>query len=155
MPGKRNDVEESGAFTRVISAWVLVFAILFWVTTPLLEDRSIRFSVRGSLGRDVACVGSKGECAEGAEMIRTAMRQEFDVRTGRAWRLVMHGLDGGDYPVSYERIGYELTSSKEQVEMIATFGKEGRAQVTMRMVFVSSQTAGDEEETEDAWRTTA
>jgi hypothetical protein len=165
MPGKRNNAEGNTAdremvLTQITSAWVIVLSILFWATTPSPGNRSIRFSIRGSLGGDVACVGSKGECAEGTEIIRTAMPQEFDVRNGRAWRLVMHGPDGGYYPVSYERIGYELASSKRdvpatQVEMVATFGKEGQAQLTMRMVFVLSQTAGDEEKTQDAWRTAA
>ena len=203
MPGKRNDAKGNRAdrelaLTRITSAWVTVLSILFWATTPSPGNRSIRFSIQGSLGGDVACVGSKGECAE---MIRTAMPQEFDaqpaiawkvlidpkqvslrwwpkrlttmidgmdVRTGRVWRLVMDGPAGTDYlnksasteTVSDERLGYELTSGKRgvpaaQVEMMATFGKEGKAQLTMRMVFVSSQTAGDEEETEDAWRTAA
>jgi hypothetical protein len=89
MPGKRNDVEESAAdremaFTRITSAWALVLVILFWVTTPWPEDRSIRFSIQGSLGGDGACTGSEGECAEGTEMIRSsqAMPQEFNARLG-------------------------------------------------------------------------
>jgi hypothetical protein len=169
MPGKRNDMEgntadQEMALTQITSAWVIVLSILFWATTPSSGNRSIQFSIRGSLAGDVACVGSKGECAEGTEedteMIRAVVPEEFDMRTAHAWRLVVHGLNGGDYPVSYERIGCELASSKRgvpatQVEMIATFGKEGHAQLTMRMVFVPSQTVGDEEKTEDAWRTAA
>jgi uncharacterized protein YndB with AHSA1/START domain len=97
----------------------------------------------------------------------TTMIDGMDVRTGRVWRLVMHGPDGMDYAnqsasteaVSYERLGYELTSSKRgvpatQVEMMATFVKEGKMQLSMRMVFVSGRTAGDEE-TDDVWRTAA
>jgi uncharacterized protein YndB with AHSA1/START domain len=96
------------------------------------------------------------------------MIDEMDVRTGRVWRLVLHCPGNADYPnksvstevASYERLGCELTGSKRgvpatQVEMMATFVKEGKAQLTMRMIFVSSQTAGDEEETEDAWRAAA
>jgi uncharacterized protein YndB with AHSA1/START domain len=95
----------------------------------------------------------------------------MDVRTGRVWRLVMHGSDGRDYPnqsastessepASYERLGYEFASSKRgvpatQVEMMATFVKEGKTLLTIRMVFASGQTAGDEEEPDDAWRTAA
>jgi len=155
MPGKRNDAEGNTAdremaLTRITSAWVIVLSILFWAATLSPGNRSIRFSIQGTLGGEVACVGSEIECAE---MIRTAMP---------------HGTDGTDYPnksasseaVSHERLGYEVTSSKRglpatQVEMMATFGKEGKAQLTMRMVFVSSQTAGDEEATEDTWRTAA
>jgi hypothetical protein len=33
--------------------------------------------------------------------------------------------------------------------------KEGKTLLTIRMVFVSGQTAGDEEEPDDAWRTAA
>lgn len=173
MLRKRNDAERNTAdremaLTRITSAWVIVLSVLLWATTSSPGNRSIRFSIQGSFGGDIVCVGSEGECAEDTEMMRTAMRQEFDVRTGRAWRLVMHGPDDTDYPnkgastgaVSCERIGFELTSSKRgipamQVEMMGTSVKEGKAQLTMRMVFVSSQTAGDEKETEDAWRAAA
>ena len=82
MPGRRNDVEESGAdremaLTRIASAWALVLMILFWATTPLPEDRPIRFSIQGSLGGDVVCRGGDGECAESTEIIRVAMLQEI------------------------------------------------------------------------------
>jgi hypothetical protein len=88
-------------------------------------------------------------------MIRSseAMPQEFNAPRALVWKtsdLKQVSLWWRPKTVSGTR-GVPAT----QVEMIATFGKEGRAQVTMRMVFVSSQTAGDEEETEDAWRTTA
>jgi uncharacterized protein YndB with AHSA1/START domain len=212
MPGKRNDAEgnmadREMAFTWITSAWIIVLSILFWATTPSPRNRSIRFSIQGNLAGDVVCAGNEGECAEGTEMIRTGMPQEFDappamvwtvltdpkqvsllwwptrlttmidgmdVRTGRVWRLVMHGSDGRDYPnqsapteptastepASYERLGYEFASSKRgvpatQVEMMATFVKEGKTLLTIRMVFVSGQTAGDEEEPDDAWRTAA
>lgn len=83
MPGRRNDVEESAAdrevaFTRVASAWACVLVILFWATTPVPENRSIRFSIQGSLGGDVACTGGEGECGEGMEVIRIVMPQEFN-----------------------------------------------------------------------------
>jgi hypothetical protein len=83
MPGRRNDVEESAAnreiaFMRAASALVLALVILFWATTPSPENRSIRFSIQGSLGGDVACAEDEDECAEGLEMIRIAMPQEFD-----------------------------------------------------------------------------
>jgi uncharacterized protein YndB with AHSA1/START domain len=212
MPGKRNDAEgnmadREMALTWVTSAWIIVLSILFWATTPSPGNRSIRFSIQGNLAGDVVCAGNEGECAEGTDMIRTGVPQEFDappamawkvltdpkqvsllwwpkrlttmidgmdVRTGRVWRLVMHGSDGRDYPnqrastepteptepASYERLGYEFASSERgvpatQVEMMATFVKGGKTLLTIRMVFVSGQTAGDEEEPDDAWRTAA
>jgi hypothetical protein len=91
MPGRRNDVEDTIAdremsLTRITSALVLIFSILFWATTPSPGNRSIRFSIQGSLGGDVACTGSEVECAEGTEMIRTAMPQEFHALRAKVWK---------------------------------------------------------------------
>jgi uncharacterized protein YndB with AHSA1/START domain len=91
MPEKRNDVEESKAdreiaFTRVISAWVLVLVILFGVTTPSTENRSIGVSIRGSLGGG-ASAQSEGECAADTETIRTsqAIPREFNTPRRLIW----------------------------------------------------------------------
>jgi hypothetical protein len=127
MPEKRNDVEEEStadreiAFTRVVSAWVLVLVVLFWATTPLTENRSVRFSIRGSPGGGDASTQSAGECAEGTEMIRAslAMPQVFD------------GLRG---------MIREAWADPKPFEMTATFADEdGRARLTMRMVFVPAE----------------
>ena len=129
MPGKRNDVEESAVFTRVILAWVSVLAILFWVTTPLPENRSIRFSIQGSLGGDVACTGSEGECAEGTEMIRTsqAMPQEFNAPHAMVWKAW----------TDPKQVSPWLWP--ERLTMMATFAEEGKTRLAMRMVFVSAE----------------
>jgi hypothetical protein len=89
-------------------------------------------------------------------MIRSseAMPQEFNASRALVWKtsdLKQVSLWWRRKTVS----GSERGVPAARIEMMTTFGKEGRAQVTMRMVFVSGQTAGDEEETEDAWRTTA
>jgi hypothetical protein len=128
MPGKRNDVEESAAFTRVTLAWVLVLAILFWVTTPLPENRSIRFSIQGSLDGDVACTGSEGECAEDTEMIRTsqAMPQEFNARRAMVWTAWNDSKQ-----VSLWR--------PERLSMMAAFADKGKTRLAMRMVVGSAE----------------
>jgi hypothetical protein len=142
MPGKRNDVEESAAereiaFTRVISAWVLVLVILFWITTPLIEDRSIRFSICGSLGGGVA--STPGECAEGPEAIRAslAMPHVLDVPRGMVW------TDPKQVALWWGSKGFTATIERgrpaPQFEMMATFAKEGKTRLTMRMVFLSAE----------------
>jgi uncharacterized protein YndB with AHSA1/START domain len=83
----------------------------------------------------------------------TTTIEEMDVRVGGAWRLVMHGPDGTDYPnesiftevVPYERLVYRLTGGRkngpvDQIEKITTFEEEvDGTLVTMRMVFVSAE----------------
>ena len=74
----------------------------------------------------------------------TSTIQEMDVRPGGAWRLVMHGPDGTDYPnksvyveiVRPERIVYDHVSGP-QFRMTATFADESgnKTRVTVRMVF--------------------
>jgi hypothetical protein len=129
VPEKRIDVEESAdreiVFTRVTSACVLVLVLLFGVTspTPLTESRSIRVSIRGSLGSPDggdASIRSEGECTEGAEMIRAsqAMPQEFDAPRTMVW---------------------EAWTDPKQFEMTATFDEDGKTRLTMRMVFVPAE----------------
>ncbi len=134
MPAKRNDVEEeSGAEreieTRVISAWVFVLVILFWITStpPPTEGRSAQLWIRGSLvqgslGGGDACAQSEEECAKGTEMIRAslAMPQVF----GAARRMMR-----------------KAWADPKPLEMTATFGDEDcKARLTMRMVFVAAET---------------
>jgi hypothetical protein len=124
MLRNRDDAEESAsdrAFTRAISAWVLVLAILFWATTPSPENRSVLFSIRGSLDGDAACTGGKGECAEGREMICSfeAISQEFQALPAMVWKT--------------------WTDSKHMAEMVAGFAKEGKSQLTMQMVLESAE----------------
>jgi hypothetical protein len=128
MPAKRNDMEEESAaereiaFTRVISAWVLVLVILFGITStpPPTEGRSVQFSIRGSLGGGDASTQGEGECAEGIEMIRAslAMPKVFAVARrmmGKAW------------------------ADPKPFEMTATFaGEDGKPLLTMQMVLVSA-----------------
>ena len=148
MPGKRNDAEGNTAdremaLTRITSAWVIVLSILFWASTPSPGNRSIRFSILGSFGGDVVCVGSEGECAEGTEMIRTAMPQEFDAPPAMTWK-----VSTDPKQVSL------LWWPKRFMTMID--GMDVRTGRVWKLVFfVSGQTAGDEEETDDAWRTAA
>jgi hypothetical protein len=129
MPAKRNDIEEEStadrenAFRRVAFAWVLVLVILFGVTStpPPTESRSVRFSIRGSLGGGDASTQGEGECAEGIEMIRAslAMPKVFAVARrmmGKAW------------------------ADPKPFEMTATFtGEDGNPLLTMQMVIVSAQ----------------
>ena len=129
MPAKRNDMEEESAaereiaFTRVISAWVLVLVILFGVTStpPSTESRSVQFSIRGSLGGGDASTQGEGECADGIEMIRAslAMPKVFAVARrmmGEAW------------------------ADPKPFEMTATFtGGDGNPLLTMQMVLVSAE----------------
>jgi hypothetical protein len=129
MPTKRNDVEERSAvdrevgFTRVTLAWVFVLIILFVVTsTPSsTESRSVHFSIRASFGGGDASTQGEGECADCSEMLRASlpMAQVFDVARammGEAW------------------------ADPKPFEMTATFADEdGKARLTMRMVFVSAE----------------
>ncbi len=129
MPAKRNDVEEESAvdreitFTRVTLAWVFVLVLLFWVTStpPSTESRSVQFLIQGSLGGGDASTQGEGECADCTEMLRASlpMPQVFDVARrmmGEAW------------------------ADPKPFEMTATFADEdGKAQLTMRMVFVPGQ----------------
>jgi hypothetical protein len=142
MPAKRNDVKEESAadreiaFTRVILAWVLVLVILFWITytPPSTESRSVQFLIRGSLGGGDASTPGEGECADGTEMIRAslAMPQVFDVARrmmGEAW------------------------ADPKPFEMTATFGDEdGKARLTMRMGFVSSEPRDQYAQEDGGWR---
>ena len=129
MPAKRNDVEEESAadreiaFTRGISAWVLVLVILFGVTStpPSTGSRSVQFSIRGSLDGGDASTQGEGECAEDIEVLRAslAMPKAFDVARrmmGKAW------------------------ADPKPFEMTATFaGEDGKPLLTMRMVLVSAE----------------
>jgi hypothetical protein len=125
MPGKRNDVEESTDL-RVTSAWVLVLAFLFWVTTALPENRSILFSIQGSFADDVACTGSEGECANSVEMIRASqvMPQTFNASRAMVWKVWTDPTE---------------VSLPKRLTMMATFGEEGKARLAMRMDFVSAE----------------
>lgn len=128
MPGKRNNVEGSAvdreiAFTRVTTAMVFVLIILFVITTPLIEDQSIRISICGSLGGGVASTRGEGECAEGPEVIRAslAMPHEFDVP--------MVWTDPKQVALWWGSKGFTATIERgrpaPQVEMMATFAGEG------------------------------
>ena len=142
MPEKRNDVEEEStadrevALLRVTSAWVLVLVVLFGVTSapPPTESRSIQFSIRGNLGGGGASAQSEGGCADGTEMIRAslAMPQVFDVARrmmGEAW------------------------ADPKPFEMTATFaGEDGKARLTMRMVFVSAEPRDQYAQEYGGWR---
>jgi hypothetical protein len=129
MPEKRNDVEDSTAdreiaLLRVTAAWVLVLVILFWVTSsaPLTENRPVQVSIRGSLGGGDASTQSEGEFEEGTEILRAsvAMPQVFDVPRGMVW---------------------EAWADPKPFEMTATFaGEDGKARLTMRMVFAPAET---------------
>jgi hypothetical protein len=138
MPAKRNDVEEESAAdreieTRVISAWVLVLVILFWITStpPPTEDRPVQLWIRGSLvhggpGGGDACTQSEEECTKGTEMIHAslAMPQVFDVA---------------------RRMMRKAWADPKPLEVTATFGDEDcKARLVMRMVFVPAE-ARDQE----------
>ncbi len=129
MPAKRNDVEERRAaereigFTRGTLAWVLVLVVLFWITSApsSSESRSVQFSIRGSLGGGGASTQCEGECAEGTEMVRASlpMPQVFEVA---------------------RRMMGETWADPKPFEMTATFaGEDGKARLTMRMVFVPAE----------------
>jgi hypothetical protein len=141
MPGKRNDLEENAAdreiaVTRVASAWALVLVILFWITSspPLTENRSIQFLIRGSLGGGNASTQGQGECADGTEMLRASlpMPQVFDVAgrmMGEAW------------------------ADPKPFAMTATFaGEDGKARLSMRMVFVPAEARDEYVQEYGGWR---
>jgi hypothetical protein len=140
MPGKRNDLEESVfdreiAFTRVTTALVFVLIILFVITTPLIEDQSIRISICG-LGGGVASTPGEGECAEGREVIRAslAMPHEFDVP--------MVWTDPKQVALWWGSKGFTATIERGRpapLEKMATFAEQGKTRLTMRMVFVSAE----------------
>jgi hypothetical protein len=145
MPAKRNDVEEENAVereiasTRVISAVVLALVILFGITTPWTEDRSIWFSIRGSLGGDDASTPVEGECAGGTEMIRASQTraQDFNAPHAMVWanpKQVALWWGAKGFTATIERVG-----PAPQVDMMATFAEEGKTRLVMRMVFVSAE----------------
>jgi hypothetical protein len=142
MPAKRNDVEEESAAereiapTRVTLAWVFVLVVLFWVTStpPSTESRSVQFSIQGSLGGSDASTQGEGECADCTEMLRASlpMPQVFDVARrmmGEAW------------------------ADPKPFEMTATFADEdGKARLTMRMVFVPAEPRAQYAKKSGDWR---
>jgi hypothetical protein len=164
MRGKRNDVEEStadreAAFTPVTSAAVLVLVILFGVTTPSTENRSIWVSIRTnfgtgletSLGGGVASTPGEGGCSEDTEMIRTseATAPEFNAPHATVWKA---WIDPPDPQVSLwwwpkglatTQLAYKPGGSERgvpaQVEMMASFAKEGKTRLTMQMVFLPAE----------------
>jgi hypothetical protein len=142
MPAKRNDVEEESAaereisFTRITSAWVLVLVFLFWITsTPSpTESSSVQFLIRGSLGGGDASTQKEGECADGTEMIHASlpMPQVFD---------------------EARRMMGEAWADPKPFEMTATFaGEDGKARLTMRMGFVSSEPRDQYAQEDGGWR---
>jgi hypothetical protein len=142
MRAKRSDVEEESAaareiaFTRVVLGWVLVLVILFWITSapPSTESRSVQVSIRGSLGGGGTSAQSEGESEEAKEIVRAslAMPQVFDVARrmmGEAW------------------------ADPKPYEMTATFaGGDGKARLTMRMVFVSAESRDEYAQESGGWR---
>jgi uncharacterized protein YndB with AHSA1/START domain len=73
----------------------------------------------------------------------TSTIHEFDLRPGGAWRFVMHGPDGANYPnesvfvevVAPERIVFEHVSD-HHFRMTITFGTQGtKTMVEWRQVF--------------------
>jgi hypothetical protein len=149
MPAKRNDVEEESTAereieTRVILAWVLVLVILFGITTPLTEDRSIWVSIRGSLGGDDASTQREGECAEGTEMIRASqtMAQDFRALHAMGAPHAMVWTDPKQVALWWGPKGLTATIERggpaPQFEMMATFAEEGKPRLAMR-VFVPAE----------------
>jgi uncharacterized protein YndB with AHSA1/START domain len=79
----------------------------------------------------------------------TTTLQELDVRPGGAWRMIMHGPDGTNYPnhsvftevVKPERLVYRHDGSKEggpsvDFEQTVTFEEQGgKTKLTMRLLF--------------------
>src|SRR3954469_14771300 len=70
--------------------------------------------------------------------------REFDLRPGGAWRFVMHGPNGADYPIAIdflevipaERIVYELSDPIHRFWMTMTFAEEyGKTRLTWHMLF--------------------
>lgn len=74
--------------------------------------------------------------------------QEFDLRPGGAWRFVMRGPDGAEYPMEKvfvevatpERIVLRHLQPMHRFEMTMTFADEvGRTRLTWRMRFDSAE----------------
>jgi len=74
----------------------------------------------------------------------TSTFREFDLRPGGAWRFVMHGPDGTDYPnenvfvevVPPQRIVLEHLSESHHFELTITFAEAGgQTRVGWRQVF--------------------
>jgi len=72
--------------------------------------------------------------------------QQFDVRAGGAWRYVMHGPNGADYPnesvfvevVKPERIVIEHVSGPRFRLTITLAAEAGKTRITWRQVFPSA-----------------
>jgi uncharacterized protein YndB with AHSA1/START domain len=73
--------------------------------------------------------------------------QEFDLRPGGAWRFVMHGPDGSDYPtaktflevVEPERIVFQELGETHRFLMTMTFAEQSSSTtLTWRMLFESA-----------------
>ena len=71
---------------------------------------------------------------------------EFDLRPGGAWRFIMHGPDGGNYPnesvfvevVEPERVVFQHVSAPH-FEMTITFAEEGgKTRIGWRQMFNSA-----------------
>ncbi|MBN9119541.1 MAG: SRPBCC family protein [Planctomycetes bacterium] len=76
---------------------------------------------------------------------------EFDLRPGGAWRHVMHGPDGTDYPNAAAfvevappaRVAFDHLDPVHGFRMTMTFDDEaGKTRLTWRMVFASAEEAG-------------
>ena len=72
---------------------------------------------------------------------------EFDLRPGGAWRFVMHGPDGTDFPTEKRfvefappaRVAFDHLQRTHRFRMLMTFDEEaGRTRLTWRMVFESA-----------------
>nr|ANY58125.1 hypothetical protein [uncultured bacterium] len=81
----------------------------------------------------------------------TSTFDEFDPRTGGAWRLVMHGPDGTDYAMAKDfvevappaRIVLDHVQPMHGFRMTMTFDDEaGGTRLTWRMRFESAEEAG-------------
>jgi uncharacterized protein YndB with AHSA1/START domain len=76
----------------------------------------------------------------------TCTIQEMDVRPGGAWRLVLHGPDGIDYPnrsafvevVKPERLVYDHISGPKFLATATFADKDGKTEITLRSVFESA-----------------
>jgi uncharacterized protein YndB with AHSA1/START domain len=82
----------------------------------------------------------------------TSSIREMDVRPGGAWRFIMHGEDGTDYPnrivyrevVEPERLVYAHGADDPhdpyQFQVTVTFAEQGgRTELTMRTLFASAE----------------
>lgn len=127
MPAKRIHVEEESAaereiaITRVTLAWVLVLVLLYWITStpPSTESPWVQFLIGGSLGGGDA--SAQRECAEGAEIVRASLAIPR-----------LFGVPG--------RMMREAWADPKPFEMMAAFvDEDGKALLTMRMLFVSAE----------------